>query len=673
MSAIVRVLPLLLFALGCLPPRTVVHGGVEMSVEEAAFAQFEEARKKEGAGDYQEAATRYEEIAYRFPRASVATEALYRAGRSWEAIGEKMRARAAYERLIEKAPNSRFAVQARERLAGLGDADLERAIAAYEELPEERRYAEARRLAREAEEAGSGSAALHWRKEAALAARNAAERETALEELRALVERLSPMEVERLARSEPRDSVAAPLLRYRLAMVHHERRDWKRLESALKDFLADHPDHPLALEARDLLEKIARRGEVDPLVVGVVLPLSGSYEAYGQQLLRGLQYALAGSQIRLVIRDDHGDPVRAEEEVERLLYEERAVAVVGGVLHDEAQAVAAKADELGLPAISFSPTVTWVDESEWVFRAMLTNEAVAEALADYVVVEKGLGAVAILHPDMPYGHEMRSLFEQAVMERGGEVRKVEVYPPDSTSFSEPVKKLVGRFEVEKHPEYHQRLAEIRAKRLDARRQRNAIEKMRQSLTPLIDFDAIFLPDHWRNVSLVAPALAFEDVVTAWCDDWEIEKARRTTGHRVRPVMLVGGNLWNHPELPVRGGKYLNCSVFVDGFFAASSRPATVEFVGAFQQRFGKAPTLLEAYAAAAGTALRQVIERQAPQSRRQLRDTMADYQGEGPMGPMWMNEKGEIRHELYRLSIDKGSIREGEPGVDAEPEEDALP
>src|SRR5690606_16991001 len=303
-----------------------------------------------------------------------------------------------------------------------------------------------------------------------------------------------------------------------------------------------------------------------------------SYEAYGQQLLRGLQHALAGSQIRLVIRDDHGDPVRAEEEVERLLYEERAVAVVGGVLHDEAQAVAAKADELGLPAISFSPTVTWVDESEWVFRAMLTNEAVAEALADYVVVEKGLGAVAILHPDMPYGHEMRSRFEQAVMERGGEVRKVEVYPPDSTSFSEPVKKLVGRFEVEKHPEYHQRLAEIRAQRLDARRQRNAIEKMRQSLTPLIDFDAIFLPDHWRNVSLVAPALAFEDVVTAWCDDWEIEKARRTTGHRVRPVMLVGGNLWNHPELPVRGGKYLNCSVFVDGFFAASSRPATVEFV-----------------------------------------------------------------------------------------------
>lgn len=668
MSAIVRVVFVSLLFLGCLPPRMVVQGGVEMSVEEAANAQFEDARRKEEARAYEEAATRYEEIAYRHPRARIVPEALYRAGRSWEAIGQKMRARAAYERLLEKAPNSSFAQQAQERLAGLGDADLEAAVAAYEALPENRRHPEALRLAREAEEAGSGSAALHWRKEAAQTARTPAERQAALEELRALVDRLSPMEVERLARAEPRDSIAAPLLAYRLAMVHHERRDWKQLESALESFVSSHPGHPLALEAKEWLEKIARRGEVDPLAVGVVLPLSGTYEAYGQQLLRGLQDALAGSSIRLVIRDDQGDPLVAEAQVERLLYEERVVAVVGGVLHDEAQAVAAKADELGLPSISFSPTLTWVGESEWVFRAMLTNQAVAEALAEYVVVEKGFSAVAILHPDMPYGVEMRELFETAVMERGGEVRKVETYPHDATSFAEPIKKLVGRFEVEKHPEYYQRLGEIRAQNLDARRRRNAIEKMRQSLSPLIDFDVIFLPDHWRNVSLVAPALAFEDVVTSWCDDWEIQKARKTTGHRVRPVMLVGGNLWNHPELPIRGGKYLNCSVFVDGFFASSTRPATAEFVRTFHARHGKAPSMLEAYAAEAGAALRQVIEGRGPANRRQLRDALAEFEGEGPMGPMWVNEKGEIQHELYRLAIDDGVIREGEPGVEEDEE-----
>lgn len=669
-----RLCLLSLLVIGCLPSRMVMQGGVEMSVDEAARAQFVEARRKEEAHAYEEAATRYEEIAFRYPKSEYAEEALYRAGRSWEAVGQKIRARAAYERLLEKGPRSPFAAQAEERLSGLGDPGLENAMAAYEALPEERRHAEARRLAAEAEEAGSGSAALHWRKQAALTARNASEREASLAALRDLIDRLSPMEVEPLHRAEPRDSIAAPLLAYRLAMVHHERRDWGALEKALERFITAHPGHPLVMEARDLLEKIARRDEVDVRAVGVVLPLSGPYEAYGQQLLRGLEYALKGSELRLVVRDDKGDPLEAEAIVERLLYEDRVVAVIGGVLHDEAQAVAAKADELGLPAISFSPTLSWLDESEWIFRAMLTNEAVAESLAEHVVVERGLERVAILYPDMPYGHEMRDHFEAAVVERGGEVRRVEVYPHDATSFSEPIKKLVGRFEVEKHPEYYQRLGEIRAQNLDARRRRNAIEKMRQSLSPIIDFDVIFLPDQWRTVSLVAPALAFEDVVTNWCDDWEIRKARRTTGHDVRPVMLLGGNLWNHPELPIRGGKYLDCSIFMDGFFAASERPETVEFVRAFEVLHGRVPGLLEAYAAEAGVALRQALETEMPKDRRGLREALATLEGDGPMGPMWMNEKGEIEHHLYQLSIDEGAIREGEPGQDDEEEgEEALP
>lgn len=650
-----------------------MQGGVEMSVDEAAQAQFEDARRKEEAGAYEEAATRYEELAHRYPKAALTPEALFRAGRAWEAVGQKMRARAAYEGLIERSPRSRYSMEAEERLAGLGDPGLDRAVAAFEALPEARRYAEALRLAAEAEEAGSGSAALHWRKQAALSARTPADREAALAELRALIERLSPMEVEPLVRAEPRDSIAAPLLAHRLAMVHYERRDWKALESALERFVGDHPGHPLALEAEELLEKIARRGEVDPRAVGVILPLSGPYEAYGQQLLRGLQFALEGSEIRLVVRDAMGDPLEAEAQVERLLYEDRVMAVVGGVLHDEAQAVAAKADELGLPAISFSPTITWLEDSEWIFRAMLTNEAVAEALADHVVVERGLTRVAILHPEIPYGDEMRTLFEEAVLERGGEVTKVETYAHDATSFAEPIKKLVGRFEVEEHPEYYQRLGEIRARNLDARRRRNAIEKMRQSLSPQIDFDVIFLPDQWRTISLVAPALAFEDVITNWCDEWEIKKARKTTGHRVKPVMLLGGNLWNHPELPIRGGKYLNCSIFMDGFFSSSSRPETVDFVHAFGALHGKAPSLLEAYAAEAGAALRQVFEREAPESRRAFRDELSALEGEGPMGPLWVNEKGEIQHALFQLTIDEGEIREGEPGERDEEEEGDEP
>lgn len=649
--------------LGCLPHSTVVRGGVQMSREEAAQAQLEEARAKEAARDFVKAAETYEDLARRYPRSPLAGEALYRAGRSWEAVGQNLRARAAYERLLEVDRRSPFASQAEERLAALGAPDLDRAQAAYESLPEAKRYQEARRLAAEAEEAGSGALSLHWRKEALTAASPGAQRQAAEKELSDLVDRLSSLDVEVLSRSEPRESPAAPLLAHRLAMVQKERRDWEATEDALREFVRRWPDHALAPGARELLEKVARRGEVDAGAIGVVLPLSGTYQAYGQQLLAGIQASLEGSPFRLVVRDDKGDPVEAEAQVERLLYEDRVVAILGGVLQDEAQAVAAAADELGIPAITFSPTLPMVGQSEWIFRDMLTNDAVAEGLARFVVEERGLRQIAILHPEMPYGVEMKELFQAKVEALGGAIRKVESYPHDATSFSEPIKKLVGRFDVEKHPEYYKRLGEIRAQNLDARRRRNAVEKMRQSLSPQIDFDVIFLPDQWRNVSLVAPALAFEDVVTSWCDSWEVEKARKTTGHRVKPVLLLGVNLWNHPELPIRGGKYLNCSVFVDGFSSTSLRPETLEFVQSFLARHGRAPGLLEAYAAEAGAVVRHVMESERPRSRRELRDALSVARDvPGPMGPASMSENGEVGHELFLLTIDQGAVREVERG-----------
>lgn len=668
--------PILLALLlsGCLPRAVVVRGGVEMTQDEAVAYELEEARSLEADRAYEDAAARYEELARKYPRSPQAPEALYRAGRSWEAVGQNIKARAAYERLLEIDRTSTFVPLAEERLAALGAPDLRRDQERYDQLPIDRKFAEARRLAQDAEEAGSGAQALHWRKEAVQAAQTAPQREHAQEELRELVERLSTIELERLAASEPHDSIAAPLLAYRLAMVHQERRDWDQLEDALDDFTHAFADHPLAHEARELLEKILRRGEVDPTAIGVLLPLSGPYQAYGQQLLAGIEWALQGSDLRLIVRDSEGDPVIAEEQVERLLYEDHVMALIGGVLQEEAQAVAIAADELGLPAFTFSPTLPLVEESEWIFRDMLTNEAVAQELARFLVEDKGLTRVAVLHPDMPYGNEMRELFEAALLERGGEIRKVETYAQDATSFAEPIKKLVGRFEVEQHPEYYQRLNEIRAQNLDARRRRNAIERMRQSLSPQVDFDVIFLPDQWRTVSLVAPALAFEDVVTAWCDDWEIEKARKTTGHRVKPVLLLGVNLWNHPELPVRGGKYLQCSMFVDGWFQQSEREATVAFVDSFQRRHGRSPGMLEAYAAEAGAVLRHVMEQERPRTRRELRDRLGEARDvPGPMGPASINEKGEVEHELYLLSIDEGAIREGEPGQSDDDEEEAIP
>ncbi len=645
----------------CVPPRATFNG-VDMSADDASRAQLEAARAKASAGDHEKAAELFEDLARRFPRSEEADEALLGAGRSWEAVGKPLKARGAYELLLERYPRSDKAQEAGERVAALGGsvAPLAAAQEAFDRLPEGKKLAEAERLAVAAEGAGDAAQALHWRKEALAQARTPAQTSRAEAGLRQLVEGMAAADVERLAPLED-DPIAAPLLQYQLAMVHQQHRDWDELERALEDFISQNPGHAYVGKARDLLRAVADRGVVEPRKVGVVLPLSGPYKAFGQQLLDGIELAARGSAIELIVRDDKGEPTDAAAAVERLLYEDHVIAVIGGVLVTEAQAAAAKADELGLPFVTFSRSETLVEGSEWVFRDMLTNREMAEAIASFAVERRGMQRLAILHPEIPYGEELRDLFEAQVEARGGTISQIQGYEDKSTTFSEPIRKLVGKENLQDRPEYQRKLAEIRAQKLDSRRHRNAVEKMRNSISPRIDFEAIFIPDQWRTIALVAPALAFEDVITSWCDAVDVDRTRRTTGQDVKPVMLLGANLWNHPELPTRAGKYVNCSVFVDGFFAGSSRPEVAMFADAFHAAKGRSPGLLEAYGFEAAHVVRQTIERERPASRRELVEGLMKVESlPGPMGPTSINEARELRHPLFFLFIDAGTIREAE-------------
>ena len=79
------------------------------------------------------------------------------------------------------------------------------------------------------------------------------------------------------------------------------------------------------------------------------------------------------------------------------------------------------------------------------------------------------------------------------------------------------------------------------------------------------------------MKLIAPALAVEDVVTQTCEPDEIEKLAKPTGRPdLRPVQLFGANGWGgDPTLfdqsPGGAGRHVRCAIYVDGFFAGSTR------------------------------------------------------------------------------------------------------
>jgi ABC-type branched-subunit amino acid transport system substrate-binding protein len=402
-------------------------------------------------------------------------------------------------------------------------------------------------------------------------------------------------------------------------------------------------------------------------VVGLAVPLSGKYRAWGEAIADGVALALEGTGRRAVAKDTRGEPDGAAQALAELRAE-GAVAVIGGVTAAEALPAARAAQELGLPLVSLARVEGVPAAGPFVFRTMLTAEAQARALADLAMGRRGLKRFALLWPTTAYGQELAQAFWTEVEAKGGEIRGAEQYDPERTNFAPLVRSLTGKAQLEERADYRDRAKEISDNEKDPFRRRKALQKLRENLPPITDFDAVFLPDFARTIALVAPALAVEDVVTATCDPREVERVRKTTGRDdVQPVQLLGSNGWDDPSLVEKAGRYVQCAVFVDGFFAGSDRPETKRFVEAFQGRFGRPPTILEASAYDATGAIAQVLARGAT-NRDQARAGLARLTGfAGATGTFSFDERREIAKPLFFLTVDGAAIRELRPEELARP------
>ena len=131
---------------------------------------------------------------------------------------------------------------------------------------------------------------------------------------------------------------------------------------------------------------------------------------------------------------------------------------------------------------------------------------------------------------------------------------MESYDPTQTDFANQIKKLVGLYYPRPEIEVMDESKQVTdTQDLTEKSEAAAPEEpTEEEPLPIVDFEAIFIPDVYSQVGLIAPQLAYYDV----------------TG-----IKLLGTNLWNSPKLVEMAAPYLQGSIFVDGFLART--PATL--------------------------------------------------------------------------------------------------
>ncbi|MEE8410729.1 MAG: penicillin-binding protein activator, partial [Myxococcota bacterium] len=263
-----------------------------------------------------------------------------------------------------------------------------------------------------------------------------------------------------------------PALTFKLAKIYYHTRDYGRSEDMARLVTGRWASSDFGSQARDLLVRLNNRKKVEPRRIGVILPLSGRYQQYGKRSLDAIKLAFGkNSTIELVIKDTEGNARIASKGVRDLVFESHAIAIIGPLFSGEALGAALKAEELSVPIIALSHRKGLPEIGGWVFRTALTVEAQAHALAKTAFDDLGMKRYALLYPRSRYGKTFADAFWDEVDRRNGEIRGVESYEHNQTTFQEPVRKLVGRYYDMSRRDFRMGLTKCKNKRLSPHREK----------------------------------------------------------------------------------------------------------------------------------------------------------------------------------------------------------
>ena len=277
----------------------------------------------------------------------------------------------------------------------------------------------------------------------------------------------------------------------------------------------------------------------DELVIGEFGSLTGGDATFGQSTKNGVQVALdelqaksagaiGGLKVRVVVEDDQGRAEEAATVVQKLVNQDRVVALLGEVASSRSLAGAPICQNAGVPMISPSstnPRVTQV--GDYVFRMCFLDDFQGNVMARFVADSLKIKKVAILKDvRSDYSVGLAQYFTQGFAAKGGTVVVEQSYSAGDQDF-------------------RAQLTAIKAKKPQA----------------------VIVPGYYTEAGLIA-------------------RQARELGIT---VPLVGGDGWESAQLLQIGGDALNGCYYSNHWALDRQDPALQRFLATYRAKFKSDP------------------------------------------------------------------------------------
>ncbi len=410
--------------------------------------------------------------------------------------------------------------------------------------------------------------------------------------------------------------------KFRSAQVAKRRGDDSLSKRIMGELEREYPGPDYMPSRKDLPEPVAPPGKVK-YTLGVVLPLKGPQQLFGERALQAIQLAIKEMDeqgryplLSLAVRDSTGDPGEAEKAVEDLTANEKAIAIMGPLLSIDVERAVKKAQQLKVPILPLSQKEFLYGKNEFVFHNFLNPSDQIQALVTYALTMLELKRFGVFYPSSPYGLYCKNLFAQEISRRGGRFMGAVSYQEGQTDFTQEIK---GFFRIETVKDHE-----------------SPRKKMGDQFKQNLSVDGLFIPDTHDRVGLITSQIAYYDV---------------------KDLLFLGTNIWNGPDLIPIAGKSAEGGVFTDVFFKGNPSPLTARFVEEFHKTYQRYPETFEALCYDGAKLLGEVLRMKSISSPLQLNEEILRFQNfQGVSGLKGFGENGKPIRTFSIFKVNKGKI-----------------
>lgn len=289
--------------------------------------------------------------------------------------------------------------------------------------------------------------------------------------------------------------------------------------------------------------------------IGLILPLTGPRGKLSTWIIEGMRAAFADANLAfdslVILRDSAGGSQQIERAFADLILKERASLIIGGLDLGDAEILAQRSAEFGIPTILLTREREILNRSQFAFRIYPDEQRLAETLAN-TAKQRNWHKIAVLKPAGGKSDAITRYFAQALASQGGEVTATLTYTAgDFDSMSAAVRQLFQTDPSKRRDEYQEA---YRTAREQAEQSGLPFDPRSIILKPIVEVDAVFLPDDFRTARHFAKLIKFQ---------------------RVDRLPLIGNHEWRSPGLLEAFDELFEGAIFADFIGSYARIPASI--------------------------------------------------------------------------------------------------